>query len=108
VAFHWFAIRSILHNYTVFVHAVDGSGNLVAQHDGPPDDGRLPTVTWSPGNDVYDLHRLTVPSAAGALHLVVGWYDPATGQRLAVAGGGDSVDLGTLPLPVMPEAPPGD
>lgn len=108
VAFHWFAIRSILRNYTVFVHAVDGSGNLVAQHDGPPDDGRLPTVTWSPGNDVYDLHRLTVPSAAGALHLVVGWYDPSTGQRLAVAGGGDSVDLGTLPLPVMPEAPPGD
>ncbi|HEY8742054.1 MAG TPA: glycosyltransferase family 39 protein [Chloroflexota bacterium] len=97
VAFHWLALRPMPRNFTVFVHVVDGSGTLVVQHDGPPDDGRLPTGTWTAGSNVYDLHRLTVPPSAPALHLVVGWYDPATNQRLAIAGGGDSVDLGPLP-----------
>jgi hypothetical protein len=97
VALHWHVLRAPGHDYTVFAHAVDSNGNLVSQHDGQPDGDRLPTGAWTPGEDVYDLHRLPVPAVTPALHLVVGWYDAATSRRLAEDGGGDSVDLGPLP-----------
>lgn len=97
VAFHWHVLRPVGGNDTVFVHAVDSHGNMVSQHDGPPDDGRLPTAAWTAGSGIYDLHRLPIPADAPPATLVIGWYDPTTSQRLAVGGGGDSVALGPLP-----------
>ena len=38
-------------------------------------------------------------AAPGAYRLVVGLYDPATGQRLLTMGGEDAVELATWPAP---------
>ncbi|MGI8915826.1 MAG: glycosyltransferase family 39 protein [Chloroflexota bacterium] len=97
VALHWHAVRTLNGDRTVFVHVVDAGGHLVVQGDGPPDAGRQPTAAWTAGSDVFDLHRLSIPASPGAVHLVVGWYDPATNHRLILPSGADSVDLGPLP-----------
>jgi len=66
--------------YTVFVHLVDDTGKIVAQSDAPPAAGYA-TDRWLPGEVVIDSHTLKSP-AAGRYQLLVGMYDPVSGQRL--------------------------
>ncbi len=66
--------------YTVFVHLVDDAGKIVAQSDAPPAAGYA-TDRWLPGEVVIDSHTLQSP-ASGRYQLLVGMYDPITGQRL--------------------------
>jgi len=70
--------------YTVFVQLLNGDGKLVAQHDGPPDDGQSPTTGWDQGEQVLDVHRVAVPRdlPPGDYTLIVGLYDPNSGARL--------------------------
>ena len=72
--------------YTVFTQLLNAEGKLVAQHDGPPDDGRSPTTGWSAGERVPDTHRIAVPGElpAGEYTLIAGLYDPRDGKRLAI------------------------
>ncbi|MCS6801688.1 MAG: DUF2723 domain-containing protein [Chloroflexota bacterium] len=85
---------------TVFLHLVDGAGRLVAQADGPPADGALPTDAWLPDERLLDERRLPLRSVPpGDYRLLAGLYDPVTGQRVLLAHGGDSADLGPLRLP---------
>ncbi len=61
---------------------------LWSQDDHAPQMGRAETTTWTPGavyRDVYTLPLVDVP--AGQYTLVARLYDPASGERLAVAGG---------------------
>jgi hypothetical protein len=61
----------------VLVHAVDNSGQLVAQADGPPAGGERPTTGWRAGEVVADRRTLELPPGwRGALTLLVGLYDP--------------------------------
>jgi hypothetical protein len=99
----WQARQWIAQDYTVFVHLVDSQGKLWAQHDGPPQDGALPTSAWNPGELLRDEHLLTVDTQAppGDYRLAIGLYDPATLQRLPVfdaqgQAAGDAVLLGPL------------
>ncbi|MBM3135544.1 MAG: glycosyltransferase family 39 protein [Chloroflexi bacterium] len=82
----WQARQWIAQDYTVFVHLLDSQGKLWAQHDGPPQDGALPTSAWNPGELLRDEHLLTVDIQAppGDYRLAIGLYDPATLQRLPV------------------------
>jgi hypothetical protein len=70
----------------VFVHLLDAAGRIVAQTDGQPGDGALPTRGWLPREVVTDPRRIALPASlpAGAYRLELGWYDAATGQRLTV------------------------
>lgn len=100
----WRATTPPVGAYTVFAHVLDGDGNLVAQHDGPPAGGAWPTMWWIPGEVVDDAHEIPLPSAdlpAGAT-LEVGLYD-ASGRRVAIAspGIGRARD-GALRLPLDP------
>jgi hypothetical protein len=71
--------------YTVFVQLREGD-SVVAQHDGLPSAGLLPSYAWRPGEIVLDEHLLdTSALAAGDYDLFVGLYDAATGQRLQVS-----------------------
>jgi 4-amino-4-deoxy-L-arabinose transferase-like glycosyltransferase len=80
---HWEAKAPPSADYHVFVHAVDRAGDRVAQHDGPPDQGRYPTAWWLPGDRVHDAHPLPLPDPLPAgLRLRVGMYRPTTGRRL--------------------------
>jgi len=96
VTLHWHTLETPDKNYHAFVHLLDGNGEIMAQHDGPPGEGGLPTLGWLPGEYVTDSHRLQLPwdLPDGEYRLGVGLYDPATGLRL-----GDQIILAS-PVPV--------
>ncbi len=77
---HWHALATPDRNYHTFVHLLDAGGAIVAQHDGPPGDGRFPTLGWLPGEYLTDPHTLSLPPdlPAGEYRLSIGLYDPAT------------------------------
>lgn len=90
---HWRAHATPDRNYHAFVHLLDESGSIVAQHDGVPGEGRLPTRGWLPGEAVADAHTLQLPLdlPAGDYRLEVGLYDPVTDERLGQPVGLDTV-----------------
>lgn len=96
---HWTADGTPDANLSVFVHVLDASGKLVAQHDGQPRLGLWPTSAWSAGNQIVDPHPLTgldgLPS--GDYRIEIGLYRPDTGERIR-AEHGDSAVIGTLHL----------
>lgn len=66
---------------TVFVH-LRRQGQVVAQHDGVPADGRRPLYAWRTHEYIEDEHRIALPSdLVGVVDLFVGMYDPITGVR---------------------------
>jgi hypothetical protein len=81
---HWQALAPILQNYTIFTHLLDAEGNLQAQQDNAPQQGRYPTSWWDPGEIVLDPYALGLPSdlVPGQYTLRVGLYEPETGKRL--------------------------
>ena len=89
--------------YTVFAHLLAADGRLLAQHDSPPANGLRATDEWLPGEFIVDPHRLIWRdmSYSGPARLVVGLYDPATGERLRTADGADSLTL-PVQLTVVP------
>lgn len=99
VTLYWRADAQPPGDYTVFVHVLDETGQQLAQHDGPPRAGRYPTSAWQSGDRIPDTHVLNVPDlpAGHRLRLVAGMYDPATLDRLPVAG-----PLGPLPDNLIP------
>ncbi|MDX1413802.1 MAG: hypothetical protein R3293_06400 [Candidatus Promineifilaceae bacterium] len=89
----WQAATSQESAATVFVHLYDQSGQLVAQHDGPPAQNFVPLAQWQPGDIIKDSHilRLATPLSPGTYKLVTGLYDPATGERLPATQEGQSL-----------------
>ena len=95
VTLHWRALRPPAQDYAVFVHLLDAQGQIIAQHDGQPQDGAYPTSVWDTGEVVTDEHMLDLPAdlPTDTYRLRVGWYLPATADRLPVVGDGDSVEI---------------
>jgi hypothetical protein len=79
---YWRAEVPVEDGYTVFLHALDADGEIIAQFDAPPLDGLYPTGAWLSGQIILDSHILTLPESTQAL--VVGLYDPASLTRLPV------------------------
>lgn len=101
VSLAWHAERLPTAQYTVFVHLSGPSEKPLAQGDGPPNDGRQPTLDWTLDEYVLDQHQLAVPASLppGTYSLTVGLYQAATGQRAKLVGPsahGDEVELGTV------------
>lgn len=73
-------------DYTIFVHLLDANGNLRAQRDQQPLDGRYPTGFWEAGEKVGDTYLLTLPPdlPPGSYRIELGMYDATTGKRLPV------------------------
>lgn len=95
IELQWKTAQPIRSAYTVFVHLVGPDGQLAAQQDRQPEDGFYPTWGWRVNEAVIDHYPLALPARLppGEYLLLVGWYDPLTGERLAVAGGADTVRL---------------
>ena len=89
------AMDERLPGYSSFVHVIDASGALLAQHDGQPGEGRYPAGLWPRGVTVPDSHELTLPSdlEPGDLRLRIGLYLPSSGLRLSQPDGTEYVDL---------------
>jgi len=94
VTLFWRGERPLGQSYAISLQLIDTQGKLVAQHDSRPDDGKKPTSAWVPGRLVLDPHALAVPELPpGDFRLLVVVYDPATGNRLRLADGADSLTL---------------
>jgi len=90
-------------DYTVFLHVLDGEGNIVAQTDEPPLGGALPTSGWILDEVILDLKSWRMPpqSPSGVYQVWAGWYHPQTMKRLSVeeaeaAVRDDAVYLGSI------------
>lgn len=85
---HWQALATMRTTYTVFVHVLDGEGQIVAQCDQAPGSGAFPTTGWVPGERIQDRHIITLPSslAIGSYFVAIGLYDQSDGSRLPIAG----------------------
>ncbi|GIV75550.1 glycosyltransferase family 39 protein [Caldilinea sp.] len=81
VVLWWKALDANPVDYTVFVHAADANGALLAQNDGPPNLGLSPTRLWAPGDVIRDERRFAEPIPVGC-ELLVGLYAPQTLERL--------------------------
>ena len=97
VTLFWHNLRRPDLPYTVFVHLVDRHGNLLAQHDGMPVDGALPTSCWQPGEWIQDTHSLRIPANVdlASASLSIGLYYWPTMERLPITRGaeGNAVEI---------------
>jgi len=93
VTLYWAVDAPLPVNASVFVHIIDETGSLVAQSDGAPLGGLLPTTLWRSGDRWEDTYSIMLPEDldAGDYDLVVGTYDWTTGIRVPVT------DPGNLP-----------
>lgn len=100
LALHWVSLTPVNRDYMVFVHLLDGEGNVVAQADGPPVGGDYPTSFWAPGETIVGQHMLHVEDLTpGTYELAVGMYLLETGDRLPAADGdGQSLAHDVIPL----------
>jgi 4-amino-4-deoxy-L-arabinose transferase-like glycosyltransferase len=101
---YWHPLRTSDMPLKVFVHLLGATNPttetpLWTQDDQFPQEGRLNTTNWLL-RDVYrDVYTLPVSSVpAGSYRLVIGFYDPDTGERLSV-NGSDSYTIQSLQLP---------
>lgn len=83
----WRAEAETETSYHVFIHllAKGGDGRPVAQADGEPVNWSRATTGWLPPEIITDLHTISLPADIPAYTLMVGLYDPATGERLGTA-----------------------
>ena len=84
ITLYWQAREQQLRSHKVFVHLLDESGKLYAQHDGVPGDWGYPTTAWAKNEIVPDRIQLSVDSTTppGDYDIFVGMYDETSGQRL--------------------------
>jgi hypothetical protein len=105
VLLYWRASSLVEKNFTVFVQLLDSEGQLIAQHDGQPLYGYLPTSAWSPNEVTPDRHQLPLPAdlSPGGYQLIAGMYTLETLERLPVRtahpqDAEDSVELAVLTI----------
>jgi hypothetical protein len=84
---YWQCLAPMGRDYTVFVHAVDASGKIIAQEDQQPQGGNYPTSLWDVGEQIRDDYALTLPPGArSAYRIEIGLYRADTLARLPVTG----------------------
>jgi len=95
----WQLAAPVTADVSAFMHLRDAAGHNVAQADGQPVwFGPRPFSAWTPGQPGADRRNLELPAGLepGLYKLVVGIYDPVTGERLPLASGGDEATVGTM------------
>lgn len=99
VTLWWQSLQPTATDYTIFVHLVDAAGNLVATADGLPNNGLSPTAIWENGDIIRDGHSFP---PGQTLHpgwqIMVGAYDPMSGERLTAAQNGIALNNNTAVL----------
>lgn len=95
---YWVGRERTAQPYNIFVHVVDAQGELVAQRDAPPLQGRYPTFAWNDGEWVRDTFVLELPNdlSPGEYTVIVGMYNPLTGERILTSENQDHARIATL------------
>ena len=97
ITLYWRAVQQPQALWHSFLHVVDATGEKVAQADDHrPGGDYLPSPLWRPGDVIADRFQLPLPAdlPPGEYTLLAGFYDPATGQRIA-----DPLPVGKIILP---------
>ena len=89
---YWQSDRPTDERYKVFTQLLGDTYNaetgnfLWGQQDNEPVNNRRPTNTWRVGELIVDEYAIPVAShaPAGTYQLLIGWYNPFTGERLPV------------------------
>lgn len=86
--------------YKVFLHLLDGTGQVIAQRDAEPGGGARPTTGWVAGEVVTDNHGLLLPPdlPPGDYTLRLGLYDALDPTRRLATGDGDGLTLGKITI----------
>lgn len=89
IELHWRAVASPGRDLFLFAHLIDINNHIIAQHDGPL--ARIPTDAWQPGETYRSRASVLVPPdmPLATYRLVIGVYDPRTGERLRLEDGRD-------------------
>lgn len=105
VTYAWYARSQPATIYAVFNHLVASDGSMAAQADGWPQEGRVLTTQWQPGEYVEDSYTLDIPPAAppGPYTLYVGLYQAADGAREPAFQDGQRLPNDQLPIPLPEE-----
>lgn len=61
ITVYWLALRPVPEDWKSFVHLLDPSGRMVAQHDAYPGENFSPTTRWEVGEIVPDVHTVRLP-----------------------------------------------
>jgi len=110
VVLEWALPEAIARDYKTFVHILDEAGRVAFQSDRLPLSPLLPMTRWAVGQPLRDAHAIVAPSslAGGRYQVMVGVYEPRTGQRLmAWREGrqlGDAVVIGTASRAASPSS----
>jgi hypothetical protein len=85
---YWESIAQTAVDWSVFVHAKDEVGTIVAQRDGPLGGGKYPSSLWDPGEIIADELVISLENLplSRRYNLYVGLYNLITGERLPVPG----------------------
>ncbi|MFE8601570.1 hypothetical protein KYC5002_10245 [Archangium violaceum] len=78
-------LKPLEEDYMIFVHVEDAEGRAERLNiDHKPAGGLYPTTQWKPGETVKDEFNIVLPpgSAARALNIWLGFWDPKTDARL--------------------------
>jgi hypothetical protein len=88
ITFYWRANAPVDTDYTVFIQAWDTeTGQYKVGFDGPPRQGDYPTSYWEAGEIIVDTHPIDLAQLqSGSYYILVGLYDPVTGDRLPAIG----------------------
>ncbi len=98
----WQSLQSVAEDYYVFVHLLDARNEKIAQRDGHPVQWMRPISSWRPGEEIVDHYGILLPNEIlpGTYHIMLGLYDPITGQRLRVSAGTGDFAVELTPIEV--------
>jgi mannosyltransferase len=93
IELHWRVVAPPGRDLMIFVHLLDSNNRIVAQHDGPP--SSVPTTAWQPDETRRSRAAVLLPSGVprATYRLLIGVYDPQTGERLRLEDGRDGVEV---------------
>jgi serine/threonine-protein kinase len=101
LTFFWQAITPLTENYNLFIYLTTPQGGIVSEIDTQPLGSPL-TSSWQVGQIVADPYQLSIPptTVTGDYQIRIGFYNPVTNTRLAVAepGRAEQDNLGALIL----------
>lgn len=90
LSLRWRALEPIQGDPTVFAHLLAANGSLLAQADGYPVGGLYPFSQWRQGEEVLD-RRVFWGFAGTPTTVVLGVWEPATGDRLSAVSAGEAL-----------------
>lgn len=91
---YWIGREHNAADYTVFLHLLNQQGQIVAQADASPMQGHYPTSVWNDGEWIRDVHRIALPDnlPPGQYTIEIGFYEPASGERVLLQNGDAAAD----------------